>query len=264
MADSTTDLTDAYENGTYIPGAADYPPRWAAEAADYRAALGTRALLGLPYGEGERQRLDLFLPEGEPEGLLVFIHGGYWRRFDRSDWSHFAEGARARGWAVAMPSYDLCPSVRIRDITRQIAQAITVAAAEVTGPIVITGHSAGGHLTARMAQVLPDDLRARVVHYMPISPLSDLRPLMRTEMNADLHLDEEEARAESPVSFDAPVAPVTIWVGGAERPAFLHQAKWLEETWGCGLVIDEDRHHFDVIAGLRHPESAMVNRLLNT
>lgn len=259
-----TDLTDAYENGAYIPGAADYPPRWAAAAADYRAALGERALLGMPYGEGERHRLDLFLPDGDPEGLVVFIHGGYWRRFDRSDWSHFAEGARARGWAVAMPSYDLCPEVHIHDITHQVAQAVTVAAGEIDGPLIVTGHSAGGHLTARMPQVVAPEIRSRILHYMPISPLTDLSPLMLTAMNADLQLDRAEAEAESPCVYHAPEAPVTVWVGGDERPAFLEQARWLEDAWACEVVVDEGRHHFDVIDGLRSPESPMVNRLLNT
>ena len=150
--DQKTDLSDAYENGAYIPDGASYPPRWAAEAQAYRKRLSPaqKAVLGLPYGEGARHRMDLFLPDRTPEGLVVFVHGGYWQRFDRSDWSHLAEGARARGWAVAMPSYDLCPSVRIRDITAQVVQAVTIAAEEVQGPIRLTGHSAGGHLAARM------------------------------------------------------------------------------------------------------------------
>ncbi|MBV6634937.1 MAG: alpha/beta hydrolase fold domain-containing protein, partial [Mameliella sp.] len=174
-----------------------------------------------------------------------------------------AEGARTRGWAVAMPSYDLCPRVRISDITRQVAQAIAVAAAEVPGPIRLTGHSAGGHLVARMGAVLAPELLARVAHVLPISPLSDLRPLMRTSMNADLKIDDAEARAESPIYAPPPPMPVTVWVGGDERPAFLDQARKLSQVWDCGLVIDEGRHHFDVIDALADPESGMVVRLLD-
>ena len=78
------DLTDAYENGKYIPDAASYPPRWAVEAAAFRDALGARAQLDLAYESEARQRFDLFLPETAPVGLVVFIHGGYWLKFDKS------------------------------------------------------------------------------------------------------------------------------------------------------------------------------------
>lgn len=258
------DLDDAYANAAHIPDAASFPPRWTAEAEAYRQRLSVagRARLGLMYGHGTRLALDLFLPDAAPKGLVVFVHGGYWLRFDRSSWSHLAEGARARGWAVAMPSYDLCPRVRISDITRQVAQAIAVAAAEVAGPIRLSGHSAGGHLVARMGAVMGPDLVGRLAHVMPISPLSDLRPLMQTSMNADLRIDEAEARAESPIFTPPPGCPVTAWVGGAERPAFLDQARKLSEVWTCGLVVDDGKHHFDVIDGLADPDSMMISRLL--
>ncbi len=68
-----------YANGAFIPGASDYPPRWAEKAATFRASLGLRAELDLPYGPAPRERLDLFLPEAPPRGVVVFIHGGYWR-----------------------------------------------------------------------------------------------------------------------------------------------------------------------------------------
>ena len=144
------DLSDAYENGAYIPGAAAYPPRWAAAAAAFRDRLGDRAETGLAYGDGHRQRFDLFRPRGPAEGLVVFVHGGYWRRFHRTDWSHLAAGPLARGWAVAMPSYTLAPETRIGAITAEIAAAVGAAAKRVDGPVVVTGHSAGGHLAARM------------------------------------------------------------------------------------------------------------------
>lgn len=264
------DLTDAYENGAYIEGAAEYPARWAKAAARYRAQLAELGLarLDLSYGAGEREKLDLFLPgeshDGPPKGLVVFVHGGYWRRFDRKDWSDLAEGVRARGWAVAMPSYDLCPAVRISEITRQVAAAVCFAAREVDGPIRLAGHSAGGHLVARIAVpgVLPEAVEARVVDVMPISPLSDLRPLMQTAMNADLRLDMAEAEAESPILLPAPRAKVSVWVGGSERPAFIDQANWLHDAWGAHVTIVPGHHHFNVIEPLGEPYSAIVETLL--
>ncbi len=260
------DLDDAYDNVGHIPDAEGYAPRWEAEADMFRkrVAVTGRARLGLMYGHGTRQVMDLFLPDAPPDGLTVFVHGGYWRRFERALFSHFASGLLARSQAVMMPSYDLVPRVHIRDISRQVAQAITVASHEVAGPIRLVGHSAGGHLVARMLApgMLEDDVRDRISHVMPISPVSDLRPLLETKMNADFGLDAEEAKAESPIYQPVPEMPVTVWVGADERPAFLDQAKWLAEVWECGHVVEPERHHFDVIDGLLDPDSVMVRTLM--
>jgi len=256
-----TDLDAAYANVPAIPGGAQYPARWTVAAQAFRDRA--RAALGLPYGDSPRQAFDLFHPEGTAHGLCVFVHGGYWLRFDRSFWSHLAAGPLARGWAVAMPSYDLCPDVRISDITRQIARAVTVAGERVAGPIALTGHSAGGHLVARMAVpgVLPSEVAARLCHVLPISPVADLRPMLRTSMNAQFRLDRTAAEAESPVFMGPLPVPVTVWVGGAELPAFLDQARWLSQAWAAPLEIAEGRHHFNVIEALADPTSAMVARL---
>ncbi len=261
------DLTEAYENGAHIPGAQHYPPRWRAAAAAFCERLGARAEIGLAYGTAPRQRFDLFHPKGTAAGLVMFVHGGYWRRFDRSDWSHFAAGPLARGWAVAMPSYTLAPEARISAMTGEIATALAAAAERVAGPIVVTGHSAGGHLSARMrcADVaLPDAVAGRLRRIVPISPLADLRPLMQTEMNADLRLDAAEAEAESPMLARSLRAVETlVWVGAEERPAFLDQARWLTEAWaGSRLHIAPGRHHFDVIDGLAEAESELTEALV--
>jgi acetyl esterase/lipase len=258
-------LDDAYANAAHIPGADDYPPRWAGRAAEFRKGLESegRARPGLVYGRSPRQVLDLFLPESTPKGLCVFVHGGYWLRFDNSYWSHFATGPLARGWAVAMPSYDLCPDVTIAQITGQIATAIGFAAQQVKGPIALPGHSAGGHLVARMAVpgVLPKDVAARLSSVLPISPVADLRPLLETSMNDQLGLDLPAAEAESPVLMTPMDVPVNIWFGAQERPVFLDQAKWLSEAWDAPLHIAPGTHHFDVIDALKDPESAMVGHI---
>lgn len=260
------DIDDAYDNVGHIPDAEGYAPRWdaAAESCRKRLSVTGRARLGLMYGHGARQALDLFLPDAPPQGLTVFVHGGYWRRFDRNLFSHLATGLLSHGQAVAMPSYDLVPRVRITDISRQVAQAVTVAAHEVAGPLRLIGHSAGGHLVARMLApgMLDAEVHRRIAHAMPISPVSDLRPLLDTQMNTDFQLDPDEALAESPVFQQAPEMPVTVWVGADERPAFLDQARWLAEAWRCGHVVEPAKHHFDVIDGLLDPDSAMVRRVL--
>lgn len=254
---------ETFANAKFIPGGDDYPPRWAAKAEAFRAASGGR--FGLRYGPAEAEWFDLFRPEGDPAGLLVFVHGGYWLRFSPRDFSHLAAGAVARGWAVAMPAYTLAPAARIAGMTRQIAAAVTAAAAEVAGPVVIAGHSAGGHLSARMAcpDTLPDAVAGRIALTLPISPLTDLRPLRETSMNADLHLDAAEGRAESPALQPRRAGiPVHVWVGGAERPVFLDQARRLGNAWACPVTVDPGKHHFDVIEGLEAAESPLMTALL--
>lgn len=257
------DWDDAYANAAYIAQAESYPPRWAEEALAFRKEVAAET--DLPYGDGARHRFDLMRPEGTPKGLFVFVHGGYWLRFDKSSWSHFARAAVAQGWAVAMPSYDLAPNARISEITVQVAQSICRAAEMVEGPIVLVGHSAGGHLVARMIcdGVLPEAVAARITRVVPISPVSDLRPLMKTAMNADLKLDAAECGSESPV-FGTPRADVavTVWVGAEERPVFLDQARWLAEAWGCDLFVAGGKHHFDVIDALADPQSDFARMIL--
>ncbi|MBI1417638.1 MAG: alpha/beta hydrolase [Limimaricola sp.] len=256
------DLTDAYANGAYIPGGDSYPARWQASAKAFRARAG--GALDLPYGPGPRHRFDLFRPAGRAAGLVVFVHGGYWLEGDKSLWSHLAAGPLERGWSVAVPSYDHCPAVRISEITRQVASAIGAAAGMVEGPIRLAGHSAGGHLVARMACAdIAPDWRARVAQVVPISALGDLRPLMQTAMNADLHIDAAEAAAESPALLPHAKVPVTLWVGAEERPVFLDQTRSLAAAWGCKAVIDPGRHHFDVIDGMESGTSPLTGALLD-
>lgn len=259
----------AYQNAEFIANAASYPPKWAQAAREWREreqAAG-RARLDLAYGDDPQHRFDLFCPDGRPVGLMVFVHGGYWRAFGRRDWSHLAAGATARGWAVAIPSYRLAPGARIAEITRDIAAALTAAAKIVAGPVVLCGHSAGGHLCGRMICAdagLPGPVLARIKTVVPISPLSDLRPLVGLEMNAVLGLDAAEAAAESLVLCTPRAGvDVTVWVGSEERPAFLDQSMWLAEAWGgASLHVASGRHHFDVIDELAAPDSPLMRALL--
>lgn len=250
-----------YANAAFIPGAADFPPRWTEAAAGFRRALGKRADLDLAYGPSAREKLDLFLPEGTPKGVVVFVHGGYWHLFSKAHWSHLAAGPLARGYAVAMPSYTLAPAARIAGMTAEIARACWFVGTRVAGPMVVTGHSAGGHLAARMGC---EDMPVPVARVVPISPLAELGPLIATAMNATLKLDAAEAAAESPARHRLrDGVSAHVWVGADERPAFLMQARLLAEEWGCPWTADPGQHHFSVIDGLQDPDSALCRVLLD-
>jgi len=256
------DWDRAYQNGAFIPGSETLPADLARDAAAFRATLGGRLRADLPYGPGARQQLDLIRPEGTARGLMVFVHGGYWLAFGRESWTHYAAGALARGWAVALPSYTLAPEARIAQMTQEIAAAARVVAAEVAGPVVVTGHSAGGHLSARMA--CTDIDLPRLARVVPISPLADLETLTLTGMNEKLRLDAAEVASESPARLPRkPGVDAHVWVGGEERPAFLFQARLLSEDWACRWTVAPGRHHFNVIDDLRDPSSALMAALLD-
>ena len=269
-----TDWDDAYENGRNIPGGERWPAAWLEPARQARETLFDqgRAKLDLAYGPGERSRLDLFLPEGAPRGLVVYVHGGFWLRLDKSFWSYLAAGPLAHGYAVAMPSYTLCPAIRIGGIVREVAAAIETAAGLVAGELRLIGHSAGGQLVSRMvsqASPLSAVTLARIRHVLSLSGLHDLRPLMRTAMNARLHLDEAEAVAESPALL-RPLegTRLTCWAGAMERAEFLRQNALLANVWtGLGAttatVVEPDRHHFNIVDGLTDPDHPLTRTLLS-
>ena len=250
------DLDSAYANARFIPDGESYPARWAEAAARFRGDATCE--MDLPYGEGPREVLDLFHPPRLARGIVVFVHGGYWMAFDKSLWSHLAAGPLARGWAVAIPSHDLCPDIRIAGITRQIARAVDFAAERVPGPVRLTGHSAGGHLVARMAcRDVALGCAERVERAVPISPLGDIAPLRATVMNDTLRIDAEEAVAESPIHGTPRGWDLHLWVGAEERPVFLDQARGLGSAWDVPVTAEPGRHHFDVIEGLGDPRAPL-------
>jgi len=260
------DWDDAYANAPHIADAADYPPIWQQKARNFRDNHPPRQL---SYGADPRQLIDLFLPKN-PVGLAVFVHGGYWRSFDHTYWSHLARGALAQGWAVAIPGYVLCPQTTIPEITMQIAAAIDILANNIAGPIHLAGHSAGGHLVCRMGC---RDIRLasakRIKNILSISGIHDLRPLINTDMNKDLMLNLKTATSESPaMAMPIEGLSLTAWVGALERPEFLRQNRLIANIWtGCGvntrIVEQKDQHHFSVISGLESPDSPLTRALID-
>ncbi|WP_226577350.1 alpha/beta hydrolase [Acuticoccus sediminis] len=270
--DPVTDIDAAWDNGASIEGAAAYTPRWAAEAKTFRETLlaAGRARIGVPYGDSPRQHYDLFLPEGAPKGLAVFVHGGYWKAHVIGNWSRFAEGPLARGFAVAMPEYTLCPEATVPEITREIGAFLDDIAEQIEGPINLSGHSAGGHLVSRMlcrdAPICEATIE-RIGKVVSISGVHDLRCLIPASMNEILGLTLESARAESPALLEPRDGiDLTCIVGGAELAEFRRQNALLANVWhgfGVRTVALEapGRHHFDIVDALRDPDSTVVEAL---
>jgi arylformamidase len=256
-----------YNNRARVPESAALIAGWARDAAAYREHHAPRSIA---YDRGPRATIDLF-PGDEKGAIVVFIHGGYWQALDISFFSHLAAGLNAHGISVAVPGYDLCPAVTIAGIIQQMRMA-TRELARLGRPLVISGHSAGGHLAACMLATdwpgfdasLPADLVAAAY---AISGLFDLGPLVATSINQALHLDQAAARAASPLFWNAPPrGSLDAVVGELESAEYLRQSRTIVDCWGrAGLATRfgtiPDANHFTAIAPLSDPASAMVARL---
>jgi arylformamidase len=257
-----------YNNRARVPENPALIAGWARDAAAYREQHIAR---GMTYGEGARHTIDLFA--GDRDGpVVVFIHGGYWQALDGSFFSHLAGGLNAHGISVAIPSYDLCPGVTVQEIVEQMRAAMRELA-RLGQPLVISGHSAGGHLAACLLATdwvaldpsLPSDL---VLAAYAISGLFDLVPLVGTTVNNALHLDPTSAKAVSPLFWQAPArGSLDAVVGENESAEYFRQSKTVVECWGAaGLAtkfgVVPGANHFTAIAPLADPGSPMVTRLL--
>lgn len=268
------DYEAEYNNRARVPEHVEIFARWTREAENYRADTlkAGRAQLGLCYGDTPRQYIDLFLPEaGEAVPLAIFIHGGWWRSLDPSMFSQMARGFNARGVAVAVAGYDLCPIVAIADIIEQIRRACVFLWQRFSRPMFVYGHSAGGHLAAAMVATdwpllytkAPADL---VPAGYSISGVFDLSPLIGISVNQDLRLDAAAARKISPLFW--PLAPGRSFdavVGGLESSEFKRQSQTIAQAWrqgGAQTRYEEiaGTNHFTVIDALADPQSAMVAR----
>jgi len=273
MADM--DYEAEYNNRARVPEHAEIFLRWARDAENYRAAAlkEGRAELGLAYGDTPRQTVDIFAPQaGERAPLALFVHGGYWRSLDPSLFSHMACGLNARGIAVAVAGYDLCPIVTIADIIEQIRRACIFLWQRLGRRMLVYGWSAGGHLSAAMVATdwpslyprAPADL---VAAGYAISGLFDLNPLIKTSMNQDLRLDADGARRLSPQFW--PLAAGRVFdaaVGALESNEFRRQSQSIAQAWrqaGAQTRYEEvaGMNHFTIVDALADPQSAMVARI---
>ncbi|WP_372426558.1 alpha/beta hydrolase [Salinarimonas chemoclinalis] len=269
MTNAPIDYEAEYDNRARVPEHPEIFAGWARDAAAFRTA---HPPLEIAYGARERQRLDLFRPdEDRAAASVMFIHGGYWQSLDRSYFSHLAAGLLAHGIQVAIPSYTLAPQARIGEIVEEMRTAAREMA-RFDRPLVVAGHSAGGHLAAcllgthwkAVSRELPDDL-VRAAY--AISGLFDLAPLLRTKVNGALRMDEAEAKAASPLLWEPiPGGTLDAVVGETESAEYHRQSRAIVEAWGAKGVATRyesvpGRHHFDVVAPLADPGSSMVARL---
>ena len=258
-----------------IPEHAEIFARWKERSHATRRALSCE--LDIPYGPNPGEKLDIFPARGRSRALLTFIHGGFWRALDKSDFSFIAVPYVERGATVIVVNYALAPLVTVEAIVQQMLAAHGWihrnceryrASSE---RIYVSGHSAGGHLTAMMlaaawsayAGDLPDDL---VKGGLAVSGLYDLEPLLNVSFNSDMRLDAAAVKKLSPVRY-RPLRAVPLYtsVGGAESEEFRRQNRLIAATWDhCfrGDIPMPGFHHLGVVEQLGAPGSALCGGAL--
>src|SRR5713101_7554762 len=250
--------------------------RWGKHSERARASLD--CYLEVPYGPSEAEKMDIFRAQGTSRGLLMYIHGGYWRSLDKKRFSFVAPALSEAGITVAVPDHALCPAVQVADIVMQIVQACAWLyrnGGNFGAPanrLTLCGHSAGGHLTAMMLSCRwPDyspDLPKKVVAAaMSISGLYDLTEIVRVpSVNCDVRLDERSALKVSPAFLPpATDAPLYTAVGGEENEGFLIQNRLIGEKWGKVRRRDipcPGKNHFSVFDQVWATESRLFKAML--
>lgn len=231
--------------------------RWQRDSALVRRTQA--GLLDLPFGSALGERLD-FYPAHTPNApLLVFIHGGWWRSLDKSDFTFIVTGYRRAGFNVALTNYTLAPAASVEEITRQQLRALAWLYKNASRyefdreRIVIAGHSAGGHLAAMMlaarwpewSQDLPVDL---VKGGVLMSALTDLDVIRHVDFVADdLKLSQESATRLSPALMpQSHPTPFITAVGDLESEEFKRQNALIIRRW-------QSMHRHDIpLEGINH------------
>ena len=208
-------------NGVAVAGSADIVAGWDLRSAAMRARYP--GYLDLRYGPRERNRID-FLKVRDKGPTLLFIHGGYWQTRAKEVFTVVAEGPMAHGINVALIGYTLAPEATLDQIVAEIHAGIGFLAAQLPAlgadgrGIVVSGWSAGGHLTS-MALSHPQ-VRAG----MAISGIYDLEPIRASYLNEKLGLDETMSRRNSHMmQVGGAPKPLSLVVGAAELPLLRRQ-----------------------------------------
>lgn len=238
---------------------------WLQKSREMRA--GESGHLDLSYGTGERTKWD-FYPSGNPGApCVVHIHGGYWQRGSRETFACLMGGVRAHGWSAALPGYSLAPDASLSHIVAELRQALdwfSIHARRhgIEGPVILTGWSAGGHLTSFLLD------HPVVTAGLAISGVFDLGHLKDSpHVNDKLQLTEEEVETLSPMRLPMSAKRLTIAYGSAELPAMtatsrdFHRRRSEAHLPG-DLVPVPGKNHFTILDELLEPQSHLVKSIL--
>ena len=253
----------AYNNSAAVVNSPALNAAREAASAEFRAAHAGK--LDLRYGPRERNTLDLF-PAANPNApCLVFIHGGYWQRNSKDQFASLIAGPYAHGWAAALPGYTLGPDATLTEITAEIHASLDWLAQHgpshgIAGPIVLSGWSAGGHLTAQCLG------HPNVVAGLAISGVFELGPVRDTYLNEKLLLTDDEVASLSPLRLPVVNKPLAIAYGTAELPPLVSDSRDLHAKRAAAhapgpLLPIPGANHFTIVHELRDPDGILTRQL---
>jgi len=217
------ELDAAYDNTNAVADAGERREAWVARSDAFRKRHADG--LDLAYGPRPRNKIDLFRCGAAKAPLFAFIHGGYWQRNAKETFACMAAGPLANGMDVAFIGYTLCPEATLSEIVDEIAAAVRWLRREGPhrgageGRLVVSGWSAGGHLTATTLAM--DEVDAGLA----ISGIYDVEPCRLNYLNDKLNLTAEEAAKTSPLlHLPKKSAPVVLAYGTGELPELQRQS----------------------------------------
>jgi acetyl esterase/lipase len=247
-------LDAAYNNGAAVKNSAQIVADWQARSDRVRAQYPDG--LDLRYGPAPRNRIDFFEARKNAP-LLIFIHGGYWQARSKELFAFLVPGPLSHGISVALIGYTLAPEKRLDGIVGEIMSAISFLDSQANR-VVVSGWSAGGHLTA-MAMQHPAANAG-----LAISGIYDLEPIRLSYLNEKLRLDELEAKRNSPVSAPAFSEPITVAYGQNELPELRRQSEeYAAKTRQAKLLALPKHDHFTILEELASPDGVLTREVLD-
>jgi arylformamidase len=271
-------LDREYNNHAKVVNSAEALAWFPRESAAARAALQGR--YDSSFGPHPAETLEVFAAETEGcSPIHIHVHGGYWQRMSKDDYSFVARTLVPAGAAVVLNNYALMPTVTMDELVRQCRAAVAWAyrnAASFRGDpnrMFVSGHSAGGHLVAMLMatdwQAFASDLPAGLLKGgVALSGLYDLEPIRLCYLNDVLRLSAEEARRNSPIHLvPAPVRSLIISVGELEGPEYRRQldtlvAAWRKYDMPIEVIDMPSHHHFSMLTELGSVNSPLTRALL--
>lgn len=247
-----------YNNRFHVPDFGNYLQRWEKLSSD--AGKKYKVIKDIPYSNKHRECLDIFPSSTPLSKTLVFIHGGYWQRFDKSLFHFIADAFADYKINTVIINYPLAPDASMDEIVRSCKNAIKWMNNNVASfngdpdQLYIAGHSAGGHLAAMlMTSAGIQEHKTSIKGVCVISGLFNLVPIQLSNINDVLKMDKEMAIRNSPFFIEPTIfCPLLIAVGGAETNEFIDQSKALSNEWEnknipTELMILPGLNHFSVL-----------------
>ncbi len=270
-------LDEQYRASLRIPDPPRYFERWAADSQKTRDTY--RSALGVKFGPHPAEHFDVFMAAKPKAPIHIFIHGGYWQSFSSKEFSFIAMGLVPAGVTAVVLNYEICPNVTMTELVRQCRAGIAYIHEHARewgadpDRIGVSGHSAGGHLTAMLCSTdwprfAPGRPADTVKAGLAISGLYDLEPIRLSFPNDKLHMDKAEAEALSPSKhLQHARGAMSVAVGGEESKEFHWQqehfaAAWAKRTGTAPAVIDlPGLHHFSVLDELGNPDGKLAREV---